>query len=74
MTAQDAIRRCAREQSKIWENSADYRFNVADTALYNRMNVLDQLIGFFTNVVENWLSSLINFLRRKIKITPLKMI
>ena len=34
------------EHSKIWEDGADYRFNIADTALYNRINVLDQFIGY----------------------------
>ena len=49
MTSQDTIRRYAgarAEHSKIGENVAYYHFNIADTALYNRMNVLDQFIGY----------------------------
>ena len=34
------------EHSKIWQDGADYHFNIADTAFYNRMNVLDLFIGY----------------------------
>ena len=64
----------ARAERKTLENGADYCFNIADTALYNGINVLDQFIDYSLSDVENWLSSLITFIHRTIKITPLKII